>query len=286
MKKFRYTILILFLLILFYFINSISPIFFRSSFGSPKRSKDFRITGHRGAAGLAPENSLEAVRVALKSGVDRIEIDVHQTKDNQIVVIHDFSVDRTTNGKGQIKDLTLEQIKSFNIKNPDNSVSDLKIPTLGEVIETIGDSSILLIEVKKEKELYPGIEQRIVDIILSHHASGRCIIQSFNDEVLSQVHAIEPGLELHKLFVAKLPLFSIIFDGKLKCKKLKSYDYVSEFSVYYPFVTRALIKKVHKLNKKINVWTVDDTIKMKKLIDIGVDGIITNYPDKLKNQLK
>ena len=281
MKKFRYTIIILLLGIIFYLLNAISPIFFRNSYGAGRKAKDFRVTGHRGAAGLAPENTIESIQKALMLKADRIEIDVQQTKDNQIVVIHDYTVDRTTNGKGAIKDLTLAEIKSFNIKGEGLQITGLKIPTLDEVLDAMNNSAVLLIEIKKEKDLYPGIEQRVVDIINRHNAREICIVHSFNDDVLIKIHAVDSLIILHKLFIAKLPLLNIIFDGKFRCRKLKDYNFISDFSINYPFVTKSVIDKIHAMNKKVNVWTVDDTAKMKKLIDLGVDGIITNYPDRL-----
>jgi len=281
MKRLRYLLIIFFFSLAFYIVNSLSPIFFRSNFGTGRRVKDFKITGHRGAAGISPENSLEAIQKAVELKVARAEIDVQQTKDNRIIVIHDYSVDRTTNGKGAVKDLSFSEIRSFFIRDKNQKITGLKIPTLDEVIDKMDSGTTLLIEIKKEKALYPGIEQRVVDIINKHKVKQRCIIQSFNDEVLKTVHDIDPGIELHKLMIAKLPIFNLIFDGSLKCKQLAEYSFIKEFSISYIFARKPVIDEIHKLNKKINVWTIDDTTRMKELYDLGVDGIITNYPDRL-----
>jgi len=240
------------------------------------------VTGHRGAAGLSPENSLEAIQKAVDLKTDRIEIDVQQTKDNRIVVIHDYTVDRTTNGKGAVKDLSFDEIRSLFIKENNKKITELKIPTLDEVIDKMDSGSVLLIEIKKEKGLYPGIERRVIDIINKHNAKSKCILQSFNDEVLQNIHTIDPTIGLHKLLIAKLPFFNFIFDGSFKCKKFTDYSFVKEFSINYVFANKSVIDEIHKLNKKINVWTVDDNATMKKLMDLGVDGIITNYPDRVK----
>ena len=282
MKRLRYLIFVFFFTIAFYLFNSLSPIFYKSNFGTNRRVKDFKVTGHRGAAGLSPENSLEAIQKAVDLKTDRIEIDVQQTKDNRIVVIHDYTVDRTTNGKGAVKDLSFDEIRSLFIKENNKKITELKIPTLDEVIDKMDSGSVLLIEIKKEKGLYPGIERRVIDIINKHNAKSKCILQSFNDEVLQNIHTIDPTIGLHKLLIAKLPFFNFIFDGSFKCKKFTDYSFVKEFSINYVFANKSVIDEIHKLNKKINVWTVDDNATMKKLMDLGVDGIITNYPDRVK----
>lgn len=111
--------------------------------------KKITITAHRGGAALAPENTLAAVRLGMELGVDYIEIDIHQTADNQLVVCHDMTIDRTTNGRGKICNMTLDEIRSFNIVYCD-SVTDLKIPTLDEVLALVDGKTKLLIEIKKK----------------------------------------------------------------------------------------------------------------------------------------
>lgn len=261
----------------------LSPSLYRNV-SAQENANNFKIIGHRGAAGLAPENSKTAIELAMKLNVARIEIDVHLTKDNVPVVIHDYTIDRTSNGKGAIKELTFEEIKNFRLKNLDGSVSkDLLILSLEEVMQIIDGKNVLLIEIKKKKGQYKGIEDSVVNTIKRHNAYSWCIVQSFSDNVLKNVHKADSKIELHKLLVAWLPIFNIIFDGKFNKHGLEDYTYITEFGLASKFATKKVINKIHKLNKKINVWTVDDEKKMKRLINLGVDGIITNFPDKLLN---
>ncbi|OQY00976.1 MAG: hypothetical protein B6I20_08160 [Bacteroidetes bacterium 4572_117] len=154
-----------------------------------------------------------------------------------------------------------------------------KIPTLDEVFELINGQAVLIIEIKDGDDYYPGIEQRVVDAINKYNAKSWVIIHSFNDSALEKVREIDETIELHKLFIVDFPFLSLIYDGKFRITNLEHYGYVTEISTYYPFTTQRLVDEVHALNKKINVWTVNDSIKINRLINMGVDGIITDYPN-------
>ena len=110
--------------------------------------KRFEIVGHRGAAGLAPENSLSAIEKGIENEASLIEIDVHLSKDNEVIVCHDATIDRTTNGKGKIKNMTLNELKQYNIVDSDDKITDLKLPTLKEVIQTVNGRVKILLEIK------------------------------------------------------------------------------------------------------------------------------------------
>lgn len=234
-------------------------------------SDSLTVIGHRGAAGLCPENTLAGIRKALELEADRIEIDVHQTKDKVVVVMHDKKVNRTTNGTGYIKDKNLEDIKklSAGIKFKKEFESE-KIPTLEEVINEINGKSVLLIEIKFGDDYYSGIEKNILELIKKHGAEDWCIIQSFEDDILEKVHSLNPKIELHKLFFS-----SMFYD-------FSNLSYITEYSVNYNFASKKLISKVHKMGKKINVWTVNKESKKKTLIDLKIDGVITDYPNRFK----
>lgn len=228
-----------------------------------------KIIGHRGAAGLSPENTIPSIRLALKYEADRIEIDVRQTKDDIVVLMHDKKLDRTTNGKGELGNLSYEELKKLTIKS--NTEKDIKVPTLKEVIDIVKNTqSELLIEVKAGDEKYPNIEKNILAILAdSEFPIERTIIQSFNNDILKRFHGLNPTLRLHKLM-----LTGFFF-------RPKKYPHIEEFTINYLFLTKGKVSKVHNLNKKINVWTVDDEKTMRKMIKLGVDGIITNFPNKL-----
>jgi len=281
MKKISLVLLVIVFIIAVYFILALSPALYSGNGIATKKQKSkIVLTGHRGAAGLAPENNISSIKKALELNVDRIEIDVQQTKDNVVISLHDKTIDRTTNGKGLVKDLSYNEILKYSagIKFSKEFEND-KVPTLDEVFETINAKTTLIIEIKDGNDYYPGIEQRVVDAINKYNAKEWTIVHSFNDKALKKVNEIDSTIILHKLFIADLPFLPIIYDGNFQITNLEQYSYCDEFSTFYPFTTKRLISEVHKLGKKINVWTVNDTTKINKLINYGVDGIITNFPD-------
>jgi glycerophosphoryl diester phosphodiesterase len=249
----------------------------------------FNLTAHRCGAGLAPENTLAGIKESLKYNPERIEIDVHQTKDSVIVVIHDNSIDRTTNGKGKIKDMTFEQLLQYNIINNTKEVTDEKIPTLDQIIDAIDGKSKLLIEIKLGAEYYPNIEKRIIKIIEKHNCRVWCIIQSFDIKILTKVHFLDNLIEIHKLYFGKFPFLPIWISNKLEFGSPDDLNYIKEISICNLFATKDAISCIHNSNKKVNVWTVDDINRIYKLINIGVDGVITNHPEirvQYENDLK
>ena len=123
------------------------------------------ITGHRGGAGLGLENSLDCIAAGMKAGASSIEIDVHVTSDGGVVVCHDPTLDRTTEGKGKINDKTLEQVKATRLLNPDGSVSDQTVPTLEDVLAVLDGKVELLLEIKRKGGNNKGIEQAVLEIL-------------------------------------------------------------------------------------------------------------------------
>ena len=238
------------------------------------------VTAHRCGAGLAPENSITGIQESSKYHPARVEIDVHQTKDSVIVVIHDYSVDRTTNGKGKIKDLTYDEILHLSlVSDKIKEKKDEKIPTLDQIIEALNGNSKLLIEIKRGSEYYPGIEKRVIEIIKKHNANELCIIQSFDLKILEKINSIDKNLELHKLYYMKLPYLPIWISNRIEFGSLKRLYFIKEISLLYWFANKDAINCIHNSNKKANAWTVDNQEKIKKLVYIGIDGVITNYPN-------
>lgn len=231
--------------------------------------KKVNITGHRAFGGRYPENSLTGIQEALALDIDRIEIDVHQTKDEVVVLMHDNSINRTTTGNGRVKDYGYADLLKFKIRG----TKEERIPTLEEVLKSIKGKTILLIEIKKGDAYYPNIEKHIIALIRQYKGENWCVIQSFNDEILKKTHALAPDLVLHKL------LFTPYFFNAAH------YPYITEFSINYYFLSKRFIRKIHTSNKKVNAWMVNQEGQMRTAIDMGVDGIITDYPDLLKAML-
>lgn len=243
---------------------------------TPDEIRNLTIVAHRGGAALEPENTLRSVARGIACGADMIEIDIHQTADGHIVVCHDPTVDRTTDGSGKIADMTLEQIRALRIVDAEGHTTDLRIPTLDEVLELVGGRTRLLVEIKRSRGAYPGMEQRMLESFDSHDAFGWVVVQSFNDDVLATVHALNPEVRLEKLFICKLRGLPLIFDGTLTHFDYDKYAHVASFNIFSPSATHAFIDEAHAHGKEVKLWTLDAPADAPHM---PVDGIITDRPD-------
>lgn len=235
-----------------------------------------KIIAHRGGAGLGPENTLECIRLGIEAGADAVEIDLHLSRDGVPVVCHDPTVDRTTDGKGRIADLTLEQLRALHILVDGQPVA-AQIPTLAEVLEAVGDRADVLAEIKKDRKGdNEGIERKVVAEIRRCGAERRVAIQSFDDSVLEELHRLAPDIRLEKLFICKLWGLPILFDGGFSRFDFEKYAYVRSFNIYHRSLTPRLAERIRRHGKQVKVWTADDP----ELAPLpSVDGIITNRPD-------
>lgn len=246
------------------------------------------VIAHRGASGEAPENTLVAIRRALEVRSDVIEIDVHLSKDKEVMVIHDASVDRTTNGEGLVQNLTKKELQALDAGNWKNSeFANEQIPSLSEVLELINGNAILLIEIKKGKSgRYSGIEDKVWKLIKSHQAQNWVIVQSFETETVNQFLSITSEIEVHKLIVGRFPLLPIHNDGKWRFRNYWKYDQVQAINPYHKFLTKKMVRRIHRQNQKVFTYTVNEISDMNRCVRLGVDGIITNYPAQLKRLLQ
>ncbi len=272
-----------FIFIILYTSSSLSPALIFNY--DKKENQQFKKIGHRGAAGLAPENTLTAISKGLEHRVDRIEVDVQQTKDGKVILMHDLSLDRTTNAEGMVKDYTYDQIAGFDAGNWFNpAFANEKIPTLEEAIQLINARAELIIEIKKGNDYYPNIEENIINILKENNSINWCIIHSFDTKVLERIHEIAPSIRLHKLFIGKLRHLPVVvsLNNGIETYNIDAYPYIDEYSINYNYANKALIKKLQSKGKKVNVWTANSQSIIDDMIALGVDGIITDFPDKLK----
>ena len=235
-------------------------------------SEGFIITAHRGASAAAPENTLIAYKKAIEMGADYAELDVRQTKDCAIVLMHDKTVHRTTGVKGFVWDFTLEELRQMEAGSWfGEEFRGEPIPTLEEVIRLVKGRMKLNIEVKIS-EHEPGIAQRIVDIVRSEDFSEDCIITSFDMETIKTFKKIAPDLKTG--FIFEKEYRSDVFEG--------TWDVLS---CNHELVDAGFVKLAKESGKKIYVWTVNEREEMLRLIGLRVDGIITDMPDLLKSVL-
>ena len=215
--------------------------------------------GHRGARAYEPENTLRSFKKALEIGVNAIELDVRRTKDNQLVVIHDADVKRTTNGKGVVSELTLDEIKEF------STAEGEKIPTLEEALNFLDSKVKILIELKEE-----GVEEQVLAAIREKGLQRKIIIVSFHEEALRKIREAEKEVETGLIYVKhKNPLKTAL---ELKANYLLP---------LYRFTHTANVQKAHENGLKVIVWTINNPEEVAEYMKKGVDGIASDKPDIL-----
>ena len=277
MKKVIWTISALLAIVLVWMIAS----FTRGVFTAKRTlTGNLTITGHRGGALLGAENSLECIRKGLDAGASSIEIDVHITADGHIVVCHDPTVDRTTNGSGAINGMTIEQIKELRLLE-NGAVTDQQIPTLEQVLEVIDGRAELLLEIKRTNGNNKGIEQRVLEILRQHGALKYTAIQSFDDNVLETLHSLDSTLQLEKLLFCKFLGIPVIFDGTFSCFSPQKYSYIRSFNFYHRGLSKSLSEYLHKNGYRTRIWTLNDP---RAIPDIELEGVITDRPDLFANK--
>ena len=265
-----------------YLCLSISPIFFKDF--STETTNDFLIISHRGAAKFAPENTLASINTALKLHPNRIEIDVQQTQDSVVVLMHDTTLDRTTNGTGLIKEKTFLELNKLEAGSWfSDDFSNEKIPTLEDVLKLVNGKCQLIVELKKGNNYYPNIEKNIVSLIGKYNADSWVIVHSFDTEILERVHKLNPNITLHKLLVGKLKFIPFIISTDLETLDIDNHPYIKAYSLNYVFANREIIKFLKSKGKEVNVWNLNNANSAKELISLGIDGIITDNPNLLKD---
>lgn len=229
------------------------------------------ILAHRGASGHAPENTMEAFRLAKEMGADGFELDVHVTKDGELVVIHDEAVNRTTNGKGFIKDMTLAELKALDACNGMEKYRGAQIPTLREVYELIQNTNLIInVEVKTDHYRYPEIEEKCLALTREMGLEDQIVYSSFNHYTLLRIRELKPDAKLGMLFGDVM-----VKPWEYASKSLSvQYLHPMKLNVYTPDFT----KDAGEAGYGVNVWTVNDEETMLHCLKEGA-GIITNYPD-------
>ena len=232
------------------------------------------IIAHRGGALLGTENSLSCIEKGIATGADMVEVDLHLTADNHIIVCHDQSVNRTTNGKGRIEQMTLAEVQNLRLLNHDGTVSNESIPTLEQVLELCKGRCPLLLEIKKKRDdQYQGIEILADSIIKAYGMEKEVVFQSFNDDVLIKLHAINPTLRLEKLLILRCG--NILLDNGFAKFSWEKYDFVASFNIFRLFASKRFIRTMHEHGKEVKVWTIDAPAKA----PVDADGIISDRPD-------
>ena len=245
------------------------------------------VFAHRGGGGLFPENTLEAFKYSAQMNVYVLELDVRATSDGKLVVLHDSSVDRTTDGQGKVSDLTLEQVKKldagFKFTNDGGKTfpfrgKGITVPTLEEIFAALPAMTFNI----EPKQQTPSITAPLCSILRERKMTGNVIVGSFRQEVLdefrancSEVATSASPSEVSKFLALYKTGLAETFEPQMQALQ------VPENAGYLNIVSKDFVETAHKLNLKVHVWTVNETSDMQRLLELGVDGIMTDYPDRL-----
>ena len=216
--------------------------------------------GHRGAAGHVLENTLGSIEKAIELEVDFVEIDLRLTRDGHVVVLHDATVDRTTNGHGRIKDLTLAQLQRITTKDGQH------VPTLEQVLKLTDGRVGLMLELKIR-----GLAKPVTEIVERSGFSNPVIYASFNHDELARIRQILPRAKI-------MPLFD---KAPIRLKALVANLYPTHIGVRFDRMGKRLVDTVHAAEIKIFAYNVNDWAAIQSLKAVGVDGLISDFPKKM-----
>jgi glycerophosphoryl diester phosphodiesterase len=231
------------------------------------------IFAHRGASAYAPENTLAAFEVAVEQKADAIELDAHITADGHVVVIHDDTVDRTTNGTGKVIELSLHDIQQLDAGSSFHRIfRGEHIPTLEDIFAMIGKRIFINIELKEKGFRASSLPEKIASLLRKYDLSDSVLISSFNINDLRSIHKILPEISIALL--ARRGSAGLLARSRIGFSLIK----YQALHPRYSDTTRELVKKQHLSGRRVNVYTVDQPEAIRSLLQLGVDGIFTNDP--------
>lgn len=237
-----------------------------------------RVIAHRGLSGIAPENTLIAMKKALDLGADMIEIDVTLTRDGHVVLLHDETLDRTTNGRGRALEVTLEEIRRLDAGSWFAAeYAGEKIPTLAEALDLVKGNILLNIEIKGEavtETVEGGIVDKVLQLVRERNMLKEVVISSFEPRALLHARELSAEVKTASLFEDK------IHRGQ---SPLEVMDAVQSngFNLSRKEVNREIVEECHRHGRPVAVYTVNRKKGMRKLIALGVDAMFTDHPDRL-----
>jgi glycerophosphoryl diester phosphodiesterase len=242
-----------------------------------------RVIGHRGAAGLAPENTLPSFSRALELEadglrVDAVELDVQLSRDRELVVIHDPDLDATTDGRGPVAALTLAELRRLDAGSrfsPEHAGA--RIPTLREVLELVGRELLVNVEIKGHAvtdEIAGGIEEQVAALVHALGLERRVIVSSFDPRALRHLLQLAPGIATASLYNER------VHRGLTPIEVMDAVG-SRAFNLSKKQVDRAIVEHCHAHGRPVAVYTVNEVVEMRALLDLGVDALFTDRPDRM-----
>ena len=281
--------------LLFGALSLFEPWLYRKVFASTDidrlAGKEFQIIAHKGASGLAPENTMAAFEKALELGVDQIELDVRHTADEEIIVFHDQRLDRIAKDTlgnqvtGDVHDYTLEELKQFDVGTWfDSQFKDERIPTLKEVLDFIDGRVTVLIEIKHmDHPHYHDFAEKLVEVILQEkNGEDWIILQSYEPKYLDEVHELDPYVQTKALIVGEdsAPLLAFYIETRIHMGRAKESNRMKAINPQWETLSPRRIFQMHAKGYEVHAYPVNEREDMIKMLNAGVDGIITDFPDR------
>jgi glycerophosphoryl diester phosphodiesterase len=239
-----------------------------------------RVAAHRGGAALAPENSLTAFRGALALGVDALEFDVHLSADGEPVVIHDATLERTTTGRGAVGDATLAQLRTLHLKARDGGVTADTVPPLAEVLDLAAPSAAeVLPEIKTAGggRRYPGIEETVLARLGARRFGERATIQAFDEVTIRRLHELDP-VQRTMLLVSPRRLQTARAEPP-EAVRWASAVGASDLGLDHRAIDARVVAAARSARVRLSAWTVNAEPDLRRLLDLGVDVVMSDHPD-------
>ena len=237
-----------------------------------------RVIAHRGFSGVAPENTLAAFRKAIDVGADMFELDVLLSKDGRVVVIHDDTLERTTDGEGAVSARTLEELRALDAGSwfaPEFNRE--RIPTLEETLELAKDRILVNIEIKTEAvtdRAQGGIVDKTLELVRRLGMMDQIVISSFDPRALAHARELDPGVKTASLYDAER-------QEHLSPEEVMAEVASNGFNLSRKQVDESIVEACHRLGRPVAVYTVNEIPEMQRVLDLGADAIFTDYPDRL-----
>lgn len=242
-----------------------------------------RVAAHRGGAALWPENSLLAFRSALALGVDALELDLHLTADGEVVVLHDPTLERTSTGRGAVRDTMLADLASVRLKTPEGAATAERVPTLAQVLDLVAQSSSeLLPEIKLDahRQRYDGIEEKVLALIRARGLLARTTIQAFQGDTIRRLRELEPAART-MLLVGRGDV------GRDRARPAEAVRRARELGatdlgMNHRLIDADVVAAARAAGIRLAAWTVNDETDIRRMIDLGVDLVMSDRPDLAK----